>query len=229
MRYRKTKKEDHADIEPRVPFREKLKDKNFRLFLIFFGAAIILTVVSFSFDGYLKQAAVIAGTVLYVLALKFLGKYNKSRGKHYVRDFFRGVGKYLRRIYETVKAKAFELLGIKPRSAFMKGKDEKDAAEEKEPGFFDKLFSFTRRPKWKDMETDSQKVRFIYQRFLVRTCKKGYKLMASHTHNDFHDAAPKYVKKSRKDLDPLFDSYETARYSRGVSVPGETIEELKRI
>ncbi len=222
-------KKKFEEKEPKVPFREKLKDKNYKLFFILFVCALVFTVISFELDGYLKQAVVILVTFLYWFSFRFLKKYNNSRGKYYIRDFFRGIGRYVLQTYEKIKEKAIELLGLKPRSAFIKGKDEKDIVIDRSQGILDKILNLRNRPKWKDMQTNAQKVRFIYQKFLVKISKKGYKLMASDTHNDVHIQAVNYTKRSEKELEPLFVSYENARYTRFPDIADDTVDEIKKI
>jgi len=206
-----------------------MQDKNYRLFVILFVLALIFSAISFKLDGYPKQAVVILVTFLYWFSFRFLKKYNNSRGKFYIRDFFRGIGRYIRSTYEKLKERAIELLGLKPRSAFIRGKDEKDIVIDRAQGFFDKLMNMRNRPKWKDMQTNAQKVRFIYQKFLVKISKKGYKLMASDTHNDVRIQAVKFSKRTEKELEPLFVSYENARYTRVPDIDDKTVDEIKKV
>ena len=185
----------------------------------------------FSVDatGYLKQGLVIACFFLYLFALKFLRKYNRSQGKNFVKSFFGGIGRYIRKAYERIKEKAIEILGIKPRSSFMKGSDEKDIVIDTPKGIFEKIFSFRNRPKWKDMDTNALKVRFLYQRFVVKMCKKGYRPLAKDTPKDVYNKSEGYMKRSKEELYPLFTSYEAARYSRHPMIDDSTIEEIKKI
>lgn len=222
-------KKEFKEKDPKIPFKEKIKDKNYKRFVILFVLALIFSVISFKLDGYPKQAVIILVTFLYWFAFRFLKKYNNSQGKFYVRDFFRGIGRYIRQTYEKIKEKAIELLGLKPRSAFIKGKDEKDIVIDRAQGIFDKILNLRNRPKWKDMQTNAQKVRFIYQKFLVKISKKGYKLMASDTHNDVQMQAVKFSKRTEKELEPLFTSYENARYTRNPDITDNTVEEIKKI
>ena len=70
---------NYEEKEPKLTFKEKMQDKNYRLFVILFVSALIFSAISFKLDGYPKQAVVILVTFLYWFSFRFLKKYNNSR------------------------------------------------------------------------------------------------------------------------------------------------------
>ncbi|MPN09770.1 hypothetical protein SDC9_157062 [bioreactor metagenome] len=111
----------------------------------------------------------------------------------------------------------------------MRGKDEKDIVIDHDtPGFIEQLLNLRNRPKWRDMHSNAERTRFLYIKFMVHLCKKGYKLFASDTSREISLVAPNYTNNKKEEVSLLFDNYELARYN-SIDPDDATIELLKHI
>ncbi len=161
---------------------------------------------------YLQQCTYVGAFILFAVTLNKLRKLIPKTLKRAVTDkLLYALDKVVERISRVTK-KIMSALGInlKPRK---REKDEKSFVFDiKETQIFKKLSSFKGSVKWRDLTENSEKIRFIYIKYMIKQIKGGYKLTPSLTPCEVRTDLG--VKDEQSDFE-LFDMYNGARYSGG--------------
>ncbi len=123
----------------------------------------------------------------------------------------------------SISRKILSVFGIK-LDRFKRRKDEKSFVfgEEDEEGGRRRRHSIKSSSKWRDMNENAEKIRFLYIKYIVKVIKGGYKFHASLTPNEVRGDLG--IEKEQAENE-LFDLYNGARYSGGsVFITDEQVE-----
>ena len=190
--------------------------------LIAAGAAVAVAIISYSKHPYLCQALFVVFGAAFFLAIRTLIKiYRKflkenpallKAIKDKIAAFFSKIDEVIRRVFH-----------MKPRSVYFGGKDEKKAGfslfKKGEDG---QVRTVKRVIKWKSLEENRAKIRFMFAKAVNDGIASGYKFKYSHTARMLK---ADLAKTERKEL--LFDLYEDVRYTNHMTeIEDETIEYL---
>jgi len=109
-----------------------------------------------------------------------------------------------------ISQKIYEILGLSDRQR-IEGKDESSFIFDTENNpLLRRLHGVKKQMRWKDLETNAEKIRYIYIKYVIKLIKSGYRYETNKT--------PDEVKKElnlENEPGRLFDLYRGARYSGG--------------
>jgi hypothetical protein len=162
---------------------------------------------------YIQQGTYVFAAILAVIAILSLRKLLPKTLRRAVLDKFLYAMKKMASNISGISKKILSFLGFK-FDRFKRGRDEKSFifGEDDEETRKKKRHSVKASSKWKDMEDNAEKIRFLYIKYIVKVIKGGYKFRTALTPNevkddlDFDDGQPDKE---------LFDLYYGARYSGG--------------
>lgn len=184
------------------------------------SAAIVMLEVSKWLDlftkntalRYVQQLTYIITVVLGVIALISLKRLIPKTLRRAIFDKFLYALRKAASGLAKVSKKLFSIFGIK-FDRYKKRKDERSFIfGEEESDVKRKRHSVKSSSKWRDMQENSERIRFLYIKYIVKLIKGGYKFDTALTPNEV-----------RTDLDidaenqdnEIFDLYNGARYSGG--------------
>jgi len=161
---------------------------------------------------YVQQATYIITVILGVIALSSLRKLIPKTLRRAIFDKFLYAMRKAASGLAKISKKLFSFFGFnferykkrKDERSFIFGEDDEDGKR--------KRHSIKSSSKWKDMQENAERIRFLYIKYIVKLIKGGYKFDTAFTPNEV-----------RTDLDiteeqeenELFDLYNGARYSGG--------------
>ena len=202
------------------------KDRLFLLFCLFFsvcaGCAVAEVLINYSEHRYLCQAIFAVFGVSFFFLIRTIIKIYKK--------FFKENPALLEAIKSRIAAFFYKIddavrriLHMRPRTAYFGGKDEKKSGY----GIFKKYEqgggkTVKRAIKWKSLEENRAKIRFMFAKAVNDGIAAGYKYKYSHTARRLK---ADLAKTDRAKL--LFDLYEDVRYTNHMTeIEDETIEYL---
>lgn len=175
-------------------------------------------------DRFLKGMAFAGMIVSGIMMLRALKRMLQKKYKKFLRKFDENIEKF-KKFLARITKKALKSLGFRNKGTFLKGKDKiefiyndlkKDKAQVKEKKKKQKL------PKWDDLKTNRERVRYIYTVFLMRRRKSGSKIEAAKTPYDLSETYAENDEQKK-----LFEYYCEIRYDENSKpVPGNVIKEL---
>ncbi len=171
---------------------------------------------------YLQQFTYTLTVILSFITANKIKKLIPETLRRAVADSFLYAARRLASGISRISKRILKILGMN-LDRYKKQKDEKSFVfDVSEMGIFKRLSSFKSGVKWKDLTDNSEKIRFIYIKYMVKWIKGGYKTEPCLT--------PKEVR-ARLELDEgangyeLFDMYNGARYSGGsVRISDEQVD-----
>lgn len=172
---------------------------------------------------YIQQLTYIITAVFTLLALLSLRKLIPKSLK---RAVFEKLFKTVKRVTKTftrISAKVLKAFGIKPKSK--KQRDEKSFI------FGDKTERRQKRvksnAKWRELEDNSERIRFVYVKYIAKAIKDGYRYFVFNTPREVRDN----LKLEDYTFDyRLFELYNGARYSGGsVYISDEQLESALKL
>lgn len=180
-----------------------------------------------SSDGtrrYICQMAVIVAYVLAALAIWISYKFYL---KTLIKTAYEYIGKKVRGAIRFISGKIVRFinkLGLGGRKRLAKGSDEYSFTfdDEEKAGM---RLHVSGVKKWKDLEDNSEKIRFLFIRYMIRKIRKGYKKRRGKTPSEWASD----LRVSGAELD-FFGDYNAARYSGGrASIPDDAVDRAKEI
>lgn len=149
----------------------------------------------------------ISAVYLFFSLRKLLPKSLKDEWKA---KFNRVVSRYIKGPLEKFAAKLRKIFGL-PDKQRLRGQDESSFIFDLEgSNLFRRFQSVKNQLKWRDLQTNAEKIRYLYIKFVVKLIKGGYRYTSNKT--------PREVKLELALTDEperLFDLYTGARYSGG--------------
>ncbi len=202
------------------------KDRLFVLFCVFFavcaGCTVAVSLINYSEHRYISQAFfAVFGVSLFFLIRTIIKIYKKffKENPALLDSIKKKIAAFFYKIDDAVR----KILHMRPRSAYFGGKDEKRS----EYGVFKKreyggAKTVKRVIKWKSLEENRAKIRFMFAKAVNDGIAAGYKYKYSHTARRLK---ADLAKTDRSKL--LFDLYEDVRYTNHMTeIEDETIEYL---
>lgn len=161
---------------------------------------------------YIQQLTYIITIVLAVLTLNSLKKLIPKSLRRVVLDkFLYAVRKVVSNI-AGISKKLLSFLGV-DLSRYKKRKDERSFIFDRDDdGFSKRKHSVKNKSKWKDLTENSEKIRFIYIKYIIKTIKGGYKFRPTLTPNEV--CTELNFEEEQEDRS-IFTLYNGARYSGG--------------
>ena len=189
---------------------------------------IVFTIMSLGFyyvalfyeDASVVLILRVIATLFLVFAVKrflLILSYNKKMAEKLER-FFKGLGEF----WESLQEKFRKMFPDKKGSELFRIK-----------GYKDEVFKYYndagaaikhKRLKWKELKTNSEKVRYLYADFLKKRIKKGFAFRYSDTPVQVQSKLPEEF-----NTNPVFDYYHEARYSGGADISDEALESIMKV
>ncbi len=172
---------------------------------------------------YVQQGTYAVAIILAVIAVLSLRRLIPKSIRRAVFDKFLYAMRKMASNLAGISKKVLSFLGFK-HDRFKRGKDEKSFifGEEDDDAKRRKRHSVKSSTRWRDMEDNSEKIRFLYIKYIIKIVKGGYKFRTVLTPNevrddlDFEEGTPDNA---------MFDLYNCARYSGGsVFITDEQVE-----
>ncbi len=177
---------------------------------------------------YIQQGTYFTAFILAVYAILSLRKLIPRTMRRAVFDKLLYAMRKMASGISGISKKLFSFFGIK-LERFKRGRDERSFifGDEEEAERKRKRHSIKSNSKWRDMNENAEKIRFLYIKYIVKRIKEGYKFRTALTpcevkeELNFDEEAP--------DIE-LFDMYNGARYSGGsVFITDEQVEKAQDI
>ncbi len=160
---------------------------------------------------YPYQLVCIVMTIcLLLLALSLRKLIPKTVSNELKMRFNRFVERYIKSPLDKIAKQLRKIFGI-PEKQRVSGKDEKSFIFDLEnTNLFRRFLSLKNQLKWKDLETNAEKIRFLYIKYVIKLIKTGYKYRPVTTVEDLKKAFS-----ADADQEKLCNLYTGARYSGG--------------
>ncbi len=167
-----------------------------------------------------------------VLAICILGLFINLRKivpnhvKAYIRNkIYNFVKKYIAEPLQKFNDKVRKFLGL-PEKQRLGGDDESSFIFDFEGNnLFRKFQSVKSQLRWKDLETNAEKIRFLFIKYFVKLIKSGYKYKAIKTPDEVRAEL-----KLKDEPEQLFILYTGARYSGGrYNITDENVEMAEKL
>lgn len=102
----------------------------------------------------------------------------------------------------------------------------KEKYMEKIKSFIDNIMD--REPKWEDLETNADKIRYIYRGIVFKYIKSGYRYKAYMTPNEIGEDIEKWCRDEEKDISvkQIISLYNKARYGDGRDIDDKEMEQI---
>ena len=171
---------------------------------------------------YLQQLTYIITVVLFVLTLNSLKKLIPKSLRRAVLDKFLFAVRKVASSIANVSKKLLSIFGV-DLSRYKKRKDERSFIFDRdEDGIFRRKHSVKNTAKWKDLTENSDKIRFIYIKYIIKTIKEGYKFRSVLTPNEVCEDLKLEEERPERSI---FEYYNGARYSGGsIYITDEQVE-----
>lgn len=192
-------------------FRRLIRDKLFIYICVYFGisilSALILTVIPMS--KYVKQAAYVVGIIAIILWIRAMWmayrKFFRRKVRRRSNKFFARLEAFLLRIDDAIR----KALHLSPRAYYFGGEDEEILSYQTVAAYSNAATTEGKvRIKWKNLEENRQKIRFLFAKFMLDKMAGGYKLKYSATARQLGE---QFADTERSRM--LFDLYEDVRYT----------------
>lgn len=208
-------------------FKAFVHDRLFVFFCIYTSliaaSAVTLSQLNYSEQRYLCQLFYVILVVSLVLWLRIVIKIYKKFFREAGSSAFEKIKNKLTAVFLKIDGKLRQLLHMKPRSAYFGGKDERKTE-------YNILKRYSHgesgakavKIKWKSLEENRQKIRFMFAKAVYDGIASGYKFKYSNTARRLKKDLAKTERQKK-----LFDLYEDVRYTdHGTEIDDETIEYL---
>ncbi len=203
--------------------KHRFDKKGITQVLVYFSASFSMLEVSLWLNElarkseafrYVQQGAYVFTVILLFISVKKLLKLVPKTLKRAFADNLLKAVQAIAKGISKVSRKILSALGIElSRRKVVKPKDEKSFIFDiEEMNVFKKLSSFKSTVKWRDLNENSEKIRFIYVKYIIRRIKEGYKLSPNLTPCEVRDDLGV---EDEDNAHGLFDMYNGARYSGG--------------
>ncbi len=161
---------------------------------------------------YLQQLTYMISAVMLVVTLNSLRKLiPRTLRRAFIEKLMYAMRKVASNIAKVSK-RVLSLFGIR-FDRYKKIKDERSFVfDPEEMGVSRKRRSVKSNVKWKDLTENSEKIRFIYIKYIMKLIKSGYKFFPFLTPSEIRDGLE--LKEESADF-ALFEMYNGARYSGG--------------
>ena len=171
---------------------------------------------------YVQQLTYIISGVLGVIAVMSLRRLIPRTLRRAIFDKFLYAVRKAASGFAGISKRLLSIFGIK-FDRYKKRKDEKSFIFGEDDGDVRrKRHSIKSKTKWRDMNENSEKIRFLYIRYIVNLIKGGYKFDKALTPNEVRTDLSLA---EDQDENQLFDLYNGARYSGGsIFITDEQVE-----
>jgi hypothetical protein len=144
-----------------------------------------------------------------IVSVKFLPKDFKTKLRKRIFKYLGSMWQFL----SLISKKTAKSLGFTERSQYIKGQRDESRFIFNLDDFelFKKIKNYMKRTKWKDLQTNSERVRFIYLRYILKLLKHGYEIEESETPYEILSRLKEHAAEFSKS-DEFFDNYIKARY-----------------
>ena len=172
-------------------------------------------------NKYWKQFFSIIAAIFIFLTLRNLMKYMKNeygdKIKKAVEKMWQRIGDFTKRLKEKIKKR----LGIKGRNIYYGARNKRSFIFPNETRT--KRTSREKAMRWRDMDTNEKKIRYLFAMFIVRRIKSGY--------NYRHSYTARRVKNdlANEETEILFDLYEVAKYTPNPKISDEEVEKVRKM
>ncbi len=163
---------------------------------------------------YLQQLTYITTVILAIITANSIKKLIPKTLRRAVLDKFLYAMRKVATGISKVSRRILRVFGIN-LERYKRHKDEKSFIFDiQDMNIFKKLSSFKSSVKWRDLNENAEKIRFIYIKYMVKMIKNGYKLPPFLTPFEVREDLALDEEKQADDRE-LFDLYTGARYSGG--------------
>lgn len=172
-------------------------------------------------NKYWKQFFAILAAVFIFFTMRNLMKHMKNeygdRIKRAVERMWQRIGEFTRKIKEKIKKR----LGIKGRNIYYGARNRRSFIFPSETR--SKRSSREKAMRWRDMDTNEKKIRYLFAMFIVRRMKSGY--------NYRHSYTARRVKRDLADEETalLFDLYEVAKYTPNPNISDDEVDKVRKM
>lgn len=172
-------------------------------------------------NKYWKQFFAIIAAIFIFLTMRNLLKHMKKeygdKIKKAVEKMWQRFSNFTKRIKEKIKKR----LGIKGRNIYYGARNKRSFIFPNETRT--KRTSREKAMRWRDMDTNEKKIRYLFAMFIVRRIKSGY--------NYRHSYTARQVKNDLADEDTslLFDLYEVAKYTSNPHISEEEVDKVRKM
>ncbi len=195
------------------------------------GAALSMLQISIWLNGpaseiksmrYVQQMTYAITIVLAIICANSIKKLIPSTLRRAVLDKFLYALRRVASGISRVSKRILRVFGIN-LDRYKRQKDEKSFIFDiQDLNIFKKLSSFKGSVKWRDLNENAEKIRFIYIKYMIKQIKGGYKLPPYLTPCEVRDDIGI---EEETDDSALFDMYNGARYSGGsMHITDEQVE-----
>ena len=191
--------------------------------LVLFEVSVWLNVLAhITFWRYIQQLTYMLTALRAVLTLNSLKKLIPKTLRRAVLDKFLFAVRKVASSIAKVSKKILGIFGV-DLSRYKKRKDERSFIFDRdEDGIFKRKHSVKNTSKWKDLTENSEKIRFIYIKYIIKTIKEGYKFRAVLTPNEVCEDLKLDEERPERSI---FEYYNGARYSGGsIYITDEQVE-----
>ena len=231
--------------------RSPKKDLLFGLLLLAVAVALLIAAINITpaaeeFNGLKKSDALYKeltsqkyfGQVIYigaVLALLgsiyFLFFFVKEKYGEQILAVLKKVGSFLSFILEWVYRFICKILGIDPDRFFARGKDKRSFRRRRTADDDGIRLTNPLGKRYKDMEDNLQRIRFLYKKFLQKIIKKGYKFKYARTPVEVRAQLIEEEYLEKEDQHLLVNLYVDNRYARPerIHITDEDVEVCRNV
>lgn len=164
--------------------------------------------------NFLLSIALIADGILLVLIFRYLWKNKWKQGLlHGVKAMLRGASRFLIRILNKWNPYAGKTQVLSGKTMLVIGHD---------AGFALKKGKNRKMPKWKQLQTDRERLRYLYRQMITARIHSGRIIHASDTPSEL-----KLRSENTESEEELFDLYIRLRYDERNDFTAERVCELK--
>ncbi len=159
---------------------------------------------------YLRQAMFVAAILCLILFARSLKRALPEAVRESIRRRFAAAVEFLSRYTSAAVSALRKLFGL-PEKYYLHGRDESHFIYDAEEGSAAKRRKLSKKAlKWKDLEENAERVRFLYIKYMLRLTKKGFPLRPADTTEDIS------TRLAAKEEEAAFLAlYRDARYSGG--------------
>ena len=172
-------------------------------------------------NKYWKQFFAIIAAIFVFLTMRNLTRYMKNEYGEKIRKAVERMWQRFSDFTKRIKEKIKRRLGIKGRNIYYGARNKRSFIFPNETR--GKRASRDKAMRWRDMDTNEKKIRYLFAMFIVRRIKSGYNYRHSYT-------ARRVINDLANDENALlFDLYEVAKYSPDPHISEADVEKAKKM
>lgn len=200
------------------------KKKKIKALIYLLSMTVLGFLYAYIEHRYIRQGIVIAYLILAALFLRALwqiyGRKLMNRYHHIIDEFNKFIKKNSKKIITKIK----QILKISDKPARIKGSD-KRSIEFDFQGIqkIKKLLNIKTKLDLDDADINTEKIRLLYVKLILKSIKEGFDFKESLTPNEI------YMTLENKACEPLIDCYQNVRYGKLHKISDETVNKFESI